>query len=176
MPDSASQFLVFITFLSKEFLPLTLYLHFSSSLLLLIEGFYTSLPLMARPQRPYLIPPTKEIKKKKKKKQVNQNHLTLLKWGWSAPPKIAVNIDMLLKRAMPISQQVRNNGLQLNLEELRNCLCGWRKNPQIVKSTKDSVSRSLPSLVAKVLTIIAGTSYAFWGVLQPSVEDKVGLM
>ena len=43
------------------------------------------------------------------------------------------------------------------------------------KSTKDSVPHSLASLGVKVLAIIAGTSYAFWDVLLPFVENSVAL-
>ena len=153
--------------------------------------------------------PYKGGKKKKKIKQKSQNHWSIIlrrkrkrkkrrqkledpKWldpinSWDSPnvlsvlPKIAFNIDELLRQARSIPQQVKDNGLLFSLEEL------WSEQQErtvsvfvvvkkIVKSTKDLIYRLLASLGVKVLAIISGTYYAFWTVLLPSFEDAVALI
>ena len=46
---------------------------------------------------------------------------------------------------------------------------------KIVKPAKDMVLRQLSSLGVKVQAIIAGTSYAFWDILIPTIEEAFAL-
>ena len=50
-----------------------------------------------------------------------------------------------------------------------------KRSRKIVKPAKDMVLRQLSSLGVKVEAIIAGTSYAFWDILVPTVEEAVAL-
>ena len=50
-----------------------------------------------------------------------------------------------------------------------------KRSRKIVKPAKDMVLRQLSSLGVKVQAIIAGTSYAFWDILIPTVEETVAL-
>ena len=70
-----------------------------------------------------------------------------------------------------------------NLEEVRQdrkkrtvSVFVVNKRPRkIAKPTKDMVLRQLFSLGVKVQAIIVGTSYNFWDVLIPTVEEVVAL-
>ena len=50
-----------------------------------------------------------------------------------------------------------------------------KRSRKIVKPAKDMVLRQLSSLGVKAQAIIAGTSYAFWYILVPTVEEAVAL-
>ena len=50
-----------------------------------------------------------------------------------------------------------------------------KRSRKIIKPAKDMVLRQLSSLGVKVQAIIAGTSYAFWDILLPTVEEAVAL-
>ena len=50
-----------------------------------------------------------------------------------------------------------------------------KQSRKIVKPAKDMVLRQLSTLGVKVQAIIAGTSYAFWYILIPTVEETVAL-
>ena len=96
------------------------------------------------------------------------------------PPKIQVDVDDLLQRAKAISSEVQEHGLIFNLEEERRdqkkrtvfVFVVDKRSRKIVKPTKDMVLRQLSSLGEKVQ---AGTAYAFWDILIPTVEEAVAL-
>ena len=50
-----------------------------------------------------------------------------------------------------------------------------KRSLKIIKPAKDTVLAQLSSLGIKVQAIIAGTSYAFWDILIPTVEEAVAL-
>ena len=50
-----------------------------------------------------------------------------------------------------------------------------KRSRKIVKPAKDMVLRQLSSLDIKAQAIIAGTSYTFWDILVPTVEEAVAL-
>ena len=71
----------------------------------------------------------------------------------------------------------------VNLEEVRqdqkkrtvSVFVVDKRSRKIVKPTKDMVLRQLSTLGVKVQAIIAGTSYAFWDILIPTIEETVAL-
>ena len=101
--------------------------------------------------------------------------------SWTAPPKIQVNVDDLLQRAKAISSDTQEHSLMFSLEEVRqdqkkitvSVFVVDKRSRKIVKPTKDMILRQLSSLGVKVQAIIAGTSYAFWDILIPTVEETV---
>ena len=102
---------------------------------------------------------------------------------WKAPLKIQVDVNNLLQWAKAISSQVQEHGLMFNLEEVRQdqkkrtvsvfVMDKWSR--KIVKPAKDMVLCQLSSLGVKVQAIIAGTSYAFWDILLPTIKEAVTL-
>ena len=78
---------------------------------------------------------------------------------------------------------MQEHGLLINLEEVKQdqkkgtvSIFVVEKRPRkIVKPAKDMVLRQLSSLGIKVQGIIAGTSYAFWDILLPTIEEAVAL-
>ena len=103
--------------------------------------------------------------------------------SWKAPPKIQVDVEDLLQRAKAISSEVQEHELMFNLEEVRldqkkrtvSVFVVDKRSRKIVKPAKDMVLRQLSSLDVKAQAIIAGTSYAFWDILVPTVEEAVAL-
>ena len=101
-----------------------------------------------------------------KKKNMSENI-------WKAP-KIQVDVDNLLQRAKAISSQVQEHGLMFHLDEVRQDQ--KKRTVSVVdKRSRNMVLRQLSSLGVKVQAIIAGTSYAFWDILLPTIEEAVAL-
>ncbi len=102
---------------------------------------------------------------------------------WKAPPKIQVNIDDLLQQVKAISNQVQEHGLLFHLEEVRqdqkkrmlSVFVVDKQSCKFVMPTKDMILRQLSSLGIKVRALIAATSYAFWYIPLPTVEEAVAL-
>ena len=100
-----------------------------------------------------------------------------------APPKIQLDVDDLLQRAKAISSEVQEHGLMFNLEEVRqdqkkrtvSIFVMEKRSRKIVKPAKDMVLRQISSLGVKAQAIIAGSSYAFWDILLPTIEEAVAL-
>ena len=97
--------------------------------------------------------------------------------SWTVPPKIQVDVDDLLQRAKAISSEVQEHRLMFSLEEKRqdqkkrtvSVFVVDKRSRKIMKPAKDMVLRQL------FQAIIAGTSYAFWDILVPTVEEAVAL-
>ena len=95
--------------------------------------------------------------------------------------EITIDVDYFLQWARAISQQVREKGILFNLKELQSdqqkrtvsVLVVNKKTKKISKTIKDLISKYFTSLDVKVLAVIAGTSYAFWDVLVPTIDDAV---
>ena len=102
---------------------------------------------------------------------------------WSAPPKVAVDVNDLIQRARAIADLVKAKGPSFNLEQVRldqqkrtvSVFAFDKKTKRTVRATKDLVIKSLTGLGVKVLAVIAGISYPFWDVLLPTSEDAVAL-
>ena len=106
--------------------------------------------------------------------------------SWTAPPKIQIDVDDLLQRAKAISSEVQEHGLMFNLEEVRqdqkkkkkrtvSVYVVDKRSRKIVKPAKDMVLRQISSLGVKAQVLIAGTSYASWDILLPTIEEAVAL-
>ena len=103
--------------------------------------------------------------------------------SWTAPLKIQVDVDDLLQRAKAISSEVQEHGLMFNLKEVRqdqkkrtvSVIVVDKRSRKIVKPAKDMVLHQISSLGVKAQAIIAGTSYAFWDILLPTIEEAVAL-
>ena len=113
-----------------------------------------------------LIPSTDNNEKKLKKKM-----------------KSKMYVDDLLQRAKAFSSQVQEQGLLFNLEEVRqdqkrrtvSVFFVDKRSCKTVMPTKDIVLHQLFSQGIKVQALIAGTSYAFWNILLPTVKEAVDL-
>ena len=83
------------------------------------------------------------------------------------PPKIFVDVEVLLQREKAISSEVPEKGLMFSLEKLRqnqkkrtvSVFVG--KSSRKIKPNKDMAIRQLSYLGIKILAVIAGTSNAF---------------
>ena len=81
------------------------------------------------------------------------------------------------------SSEVQEHGLMFNLEEVRqdqkkrtvSVFVVDKRSRKIIKPAKDMVLRQIFSLGVKAQAIIAGTSYAFWDILLPTIDEAVAL-